>query len=127
VADLSYGDLKERVGRKLRILADTETLSAEDGAVVADGLLSVQAELSRLGILTLDVERGIDEPYADAVAAMAAAHLVDEFQIPEPQRSQLLTQGGIGVPGRSLAERRLRAMADGVTVKLQTSHDMPVM
>lgn len=124
MADLSYGDLKNRVAQKLQILADTESLSAEDGAKIADGLLSVQAELSRIGVVTLDVERGINEPYADAVALMGAAHLVDDFQIPEPRRSQLLAQGGIGLPGRSLAERRLRAMVDGVTVKLATAHDV---
>jgi hypothetical protein len=124
VADLSYGDLKGRVGRKLQILADTETLSAEDGELVEDALLSVQAALRQLGVVSLDVERGINEPYADPVAAMAAAQLVDEFQIPEPRRSQLVAAGLVGLPGRSLAERRLRGMLDGTTIKVRTTTDV---
>ena len=121
MADLSYADLKVRTARKLRILADSEPLSTEDGDVIGQALLSVQEYFLRLGVIAFDVENGIEEPYADPMAAMAAAQLVDEFQIPEPYRGLLVTQGLPGIPGRSIAERRLRQLVDGVTVKLVTS------
>ena len=123
MADLSWTDLKVRTARKLRIIADSEPLSTEDGDVIGQGLLSVQETLSRLGLVSLDVENGIEEPYADPVAAMAAAQLVDEFQVPEPYATKLVGNGLIGLPGRSLAERRLRYLLDGVTVKLASTTD----
>ena len=73
MADLSYTDLKVRVARKLRILADSEPLSAEDGEVIGQALISVQEYFDRIGLVSFDVENGIEEPYADPMAAMAAA------------------------------------------------------
>jgi hypothetical protein len=118
MADLTYNELQERVAQKLQLIADAESLDANYAALIIDGLLAVQAQLSRLGIASLDVANGIDHIYVEPVAEMAAASLVDDFQIPEPRRSQLIAAGKLGLPGRSPAERFLRDLLDGVTQKL---------
>jgi hypothetical protein len=121
MADLSYNDLQERVARKLQLIADAESLDANYAATIIEGLLAVQAQLDRLGIASLDVANGIDNSYVEPVAEMAAAVLVDDFQIPEPRRSQLVAAGKLGLPGRSPAERFMRDLMDGVTNKLHVT------
>jgi hypothetical protein len=121
MADLTYNELQERVAQKLQLIADAESLNANYAALIIDGLLAVQAQLSRLGIASLDVENGIDHIYVEPVAGMTAAALVDDFQIPEPLRSQLIAAGKLGLPGRSPAERFMRDLLDGVTQKLFVS------
>ena len=121
---LSYVDLQERIARKLQILADTEQLSAEDGEVIQWGMAAVEATLDTLGIGSFNFEDGVSEPFADPIAQMVAAFLVDEFQVPEPRRSQLKAEGMIGIQGRSIAERRLRALMDVPTAKLHVRHDV---
>ena len=118
MADLTYNELQERVAQKLQLIADAESLDANYAAVIMDGLLAVQAQLSRMGIASLDVENGIDHIYVDPIAEMTAATLVDDFQIPEPRRSALIAAGKLGLPGRAPAERFLRDLLDGVTNKL---------
>ena len=127
MADVTYEQLQERIARKLQIIASAESLDANDAAVIIDGLLSVQAQLDRLGIATFDVQSGIDHPYVEVIAQMGAAELVDDFQIPEPRRSQLFAAGKIGLPNRSLAERALRDLIDGTTAKLSVSTDVTVV
>ena len=84
-------------------------------------------ELDRLGILSASFVDGIDELHAFPVIRMAAARLVDEFDIPEPRRSLLVADGALGVPGRSLAERQLRAIEETPTTKLKTTTDVAVL
>ena len=124
---LSLTDLKVRVARKLQILHDSESLSAEDGELIGAALDSVETALSTLGIVNLDLETGISEPLADPVAMMGAAYLVDEYQIPEPRRAILRAEGMIGIPGRSIAERQVRALAEAPTVKLAATTDVTVI
>ena len=121
MADISYTDLQERVARKLQLIADAESLDANYAATIIEGLLAVQAQLDRLGIASLDVANGIDNIYVEPVAEMTAAILVDDFQVPEPRRSQLIAIGKLGLPGRSPAERFMRDLLDGVTQKLFAS------
>ena len=118
MADLTYNELQSRVAQKLQLIADSESLDANYAALIIDALLAVQAQLSRLGIASLDVENGIDHIYVEPIAEMTAAMLVDDFQIPEPRRTQLVAAGKLGLPGRSTAERFLRDLLDGVTQKL---------
>lgn len=118
MADVTYSELQTRVGRKLQIIGDAETLSADYAAIIIDGLLAVQAQINRIGVASFDVANGIDYPYVDPFAEIVAAELVDDFQIPEPRRSQLMAAGKWAVPGRSPAERNLRSLLDGVTNKL---------
>lgn len=124
MSSITYDELKDRVGRKLGIVATGQSLSAEDGEVIAEALLDVQAQvviLLQSGFF--DVVNGIDNALADPFAEIAAGQLVDEFGIPEPKRSELKSQR-LGLPGRSLAERRLRALVETPTVKLQTTTDV---
>ena len=123
----SYADLKERVARRLGIVADGEQVSTEDGDVIADGLSFVEAWLDTQGVYSLSVEDGVNDPFALPVVMAAAAHLVDEFQIPEPRRTQLKGEGMLGLPARSLAERLIRSLAEAPTTKLQTAVDFTVI
>ena len=122
----TYPELQERIGRRLGIIADTESLSAEDGDLIGHGLSFVESWLDTMGIYSLAVADGVNEPFATPVIMAAAAHMVDEFQIPEPRRSQLKAEGLLGLPARSLAERMLRNAAEAPTTKLQVAVDFSV-
>ena len=122
-----FADLKVRVARKLQIVADSEDLSAEDGALIETGLSSVETAINTLGIVWLDLADGVSEPLADPIVMMVAAYVVDEFQIPEPRRSVLRSEGMLGLPGRSLAERQLRTLVNSPTVKLAVALDVTVV
>jgi len=100
--------MKERIARKLGVLAVGNSLSAEDGDLIAERCLSLQKQLEALEIVTLDFEAGIDELYDDIISAMVAALLVDDFMVPEPRRSTLAREGILGLPAASPAERQLR-------------------
>lgn len=124
MSSITFAELKDRVGRKLGVLTDGNSLSAEDGSIIGEALLDVQGQvviLLQSGFF--DVENGIDNALADPFAEITAGQLVDEFGIPEPKRSELKNQR-LGLPGRSLAERRLRALVETPTVKLQTTTDV---
>lgn len=128
MADVTYEALQERVGRKLGIISDAESLDADYAAIIIDGLLSIQAQINRIGLASFDVANGIDYPYVDTFAEIVAAEVVDDFQIPEPKRGILYANGKFGIPGRSPAERRLRDLLDGVTQKLYvTAPDVTVV
>lgn len=58
MADVTYSELQTRVGRKLQIIGDAETLSADYAAIIIDGLLAVQAQINRIGVASFDVEIG---------------------------------------------------------------------
>ena len=121
MADVTYEALQERVARKLQILATAETLDANDAVVIIDGIKSLQAQMSRLGLPELNVEGGIDFAYVDSFADMCAAELINDFQILEPLKGQIYATGKFGLPAKSQAERQFRDLLDGVTVKLVCS------
>ena len=109
MAELTFRELKDRVGQKLAIIAGNEELSAEDDAIIGNACTSVQAQALLLNIADLAVESGIDEAYADAFADLAAAECADAFDLPEPKRS-IIGANKVGLPGRSPAEIRFRAL-----------------
>lgn len=92
------------------MLAVGEALSAEDGQLIMEKCEALQAQLEAFHIVTLDFSDGIDDSYADIIADMAAALLVDDFMVQEPYRSKLASEGVLGLPVTSVAERRLRKL-----------------
>lgn len=123
----TYHELKERTARKLGILNDAMSLSADDGAIIGQALLDVQDQFYSLSQLPgLDVENGCDNEHADPVVSMAAAQLVDEYGTPEPRRSQLVMGGRIGLIPPSIAYRLLKKMLED-RAKLQTVVDFTVI
>lgn len=105
---VSFPTMKERVARKLGVLAVGNSLSAEDGQLIGERCLSLQKQLEALEIVTIDFDEGIDELYDDIIVAMIAALLVDDFMLPEPKRSTIAREGILGLPVASPAERQLR-------------------
>ena len=124
MADVSFVEFKTRVAKRLQLIAETEDLPVEYGDDIGLASLSVQAQVAELGIGAFDLENGIDHRYVDVVADLVAAELADEFNLPEPRRSMVKSQA-LGLPGRSMAERRLRLLFP--SPKKQTTHDMPVL
>ena len=107
---VELSEIRKRVGQRLRILAPAETLDANDAETIDAGLDAVVAYLDALELITLDLEDGVEEQYVTPLTMMAAAVLVDSFQIPEPRRSVLRDEGLLGLPNASLAERMLRKL-----------------
>jgi len=113
---VSFPLMKERVARKLGVLAVGNSLSAEDGDLIGERCLSLQKQLEALEIVTLDFEAGIDELYDDVITAMVAALLVDDFMLEEPKRSKIAQEGVLGLPAASVAERQLRKILAPIRV-----------
>lgn len=113
---VSFPLMKERIARKLGVLAVGNSLSAEDGDLIGERCLSLQKQLEALEIVTLDFEAGIDELYDDIISAMVAALLVDDFMLEEPKRSTLAREGILGLPAASPAERQLRKVLAPIRV-----------
>jgi hypothetical protein len=105
---VSFPLMKERVGRKLGVLAVGNSLSPEDGQLIGERCLSLQRQLEALDIVNIDFASGTDELYADIIVAMVAALLVDDFMLEEPKRSTIAREGILGLPAASPAERQLR-------------------
>lgn len=105
---VNFPTMKERIARKLGVLAVGNSLSAEDGELIGERCLSLQKQLEALDIVTIDFQDGIDELYDDIISAMVAALLVDDFMLPEPKRSKIAQEGVLGLPIASVAERQLR-------------------
>ena len=124
MAEVSWLELQTRVAKRLQLIADAETVPANYAVDIQAALRSVQGQLNALSIASFDVEQGMDFAYVDTFVDLTAAELADEFGVPEPQRSILRAQG-LGVPGRSAAERRMRALVP--SAKPQVAHDMTVV
>lgn len=105
---VNFPTMKERIARKLGVLAVGNSLSAEDGELIGERCLSLQRQLEALDIVTIDFQDGIDELYDDIITAMVAALLVDDFMLDEPKRSTIAREGILGLPVASPAERQLR-------------------
>lgn len=122
--DITYVELKKRIGNKLGLVAVSEDLSAEDADEIGKACLSVQAQLRNLGVCQFMVESGLEETYADAFGDLVAAECADVFDLQEPKRSMVASQK-LGLPGRSPAERRLRSMF--ISTKQYTGVDVTVV
>lgn len=107
---ITFAIMKERVGRKLGILAVSDSLAAEDALLIGEKCLTLQSQLEVLEIVNVDFVDGIDQLIADIIVDMVAALLVDDFMLPEPKRSNLAREGILGLPVTSVAERRLRKL-----------------
>jgi hypothetical protein len=121
---VTLAELKNRVAQKLGLIAAGQDVNAEDGSLIGQTLTDLQEQIAVLQFGFFNFDDGVEQAYADPVALMAAAHLVDEFGVPEPKRSQLISTGALGIPGRSLAERRIRDLAGSPTTKLTTTSDV---
>lgn len=124
MAEVSWLQLQTRVAKRLQLITESESLPAEYADDIQDALRSVQAQLSALRIGAFDVESGIDDAYVDAFVDLTGAELADEFGLPEPRRSLLKAQA-LGLPGRSPAERKMRALFP--SRKPVTLHDMTII
>jgi hypothetical protein len=123
MAYVTNAELQQLVAEKLGLVPTGQTVAADDGAKIGETLVGLQEQLAQERIAFFDVNTGVDPAYQEPLVAMAAAHLVDDFGIAEPRRSQLEAKGLLGMPGRSWAERRIRALADAPTTKLATTID----
>jgi hypothetical protein len=124
----TYDEMKTRVGRKLGIVTDTITLSAEDAEIIAQALMDVQEQIHVLAQRpALNVEYETATEYADALAAITAASLVDEYGTPEPKRSQLLMLGKLGTIPPSPTQQYLIKLLQSPLAKLQTTTDVTIV
>lgn len=119
MADVSYANLQKLVAQKLHLIADSEPLNADYAAKIKDRCLSVQEQLDTMDVASLDVENGIEYALSDAFADLVSAECADVFQIPEPRRGALVTQK-LGMPGRSIFERRFRNLLTTSKIKTET-------
>ena len=105
--------LYRRVGQKLGVLATTEEFSAEDVALVADAYVGLWSLLESEQLATWDVDDVVPDNVSLALVDVLAAHLVDEFALPDPRRSQIRMEGLWGATPATIGERRLRRSLAG--------------
>jgi hypothetical protein len=113
---VSLPQFKERVARKLGVLAVSNSLSAEDGELIGEKCDAIQKQLQDLDIATIDFDDGIEDVMVDSIIAMVAALLVDDFMLGEPKRSKIAQEGILGLPTTSMAERQLRKILSPTVV-----------
>jgi len=113
---VNFFQFKEEVAKKLGVLPVGNSLSAEDAEEIRKKCVAVQKQLQELDIATIDLEDGIDEVMVDSISAMVAALLVDTFMLGEPKRSKLASEGILGLPTTSIAERQLRKILSPTVV-----------
>lgn len=105
------------------VLPVGNSLSPEDANLIGEKCEAIQRQLQELNITVLDFEDGIDEVMVDSIIAMVAALLVDDFMLAEPKRSQIATEGILGLPTTSMAERQLRKILSPPTVSQPVKAD----
>jgi hypothetical protein len=121
----TYDEMKTRVGRKLGIVTDTISLSAEDAEIIGQALMDVQEQIHVLAQKPhLNVEYETATEYADALAAITAASLVDEYGTPEPKRTQLLMLAKLGSIPPSPTQQYLLKLLASPQSKLITTTDV---
>lgn len=104
---MTLDELNALVGRKIGILASSETLTAEDDDVMDIAYASLHAELVTLGLARWAATEDVPASYADPVACLLAALVVDQFGVADPKRSEIKSDL-LGLAGP--AERRLRKL-----------------
>lgn len=111
-----FPQFKERVARKLGVLPVSNSLSAEDAELIGEKSLAIQKQLQELDIAVIDFDDGIEDVMVDSIIAMVAALLVDDFMLGEPKRSKIASEGILGLPSTSVAERQLRKILSPTVV-----------
>lgn len=105
---VTLADLYQRTGAKLGIVRAEESLSAEDGDLLADTYASLHDQLLSEGLCTWSAADDVPDWSAPILTDLLAALLADHFGIEEPRRSMLRGEGALGMAPVSLAERKLR-------------------
>jgi hypothetical protein len=124
----TYDEMKTRVGRKLGIVTDTISLSAEDAEIIGQALMDVQEQIHVLAQRpALNVEYETATEYADALAAITAAQLVDEYGTPEPRRTQLITLARLGMIPPTPTQQYLLKLLASPLAKLVTTTDVTIL
>ena len=113
---VNFPTFKQRVARKLGVLSVGNSLSADDDLLLSEKCESIQKQLQQLDIAIIDFEDGIDDEISDVIVAMVAAISVDDFMLGEPKRTQIASEGALGLPATSPAERQLRKILAPVVV-----------
>lgn len=106
---MTLDELNALVGRKIGILASSETLTAEDDDVMDIAYTSLHAELVALGLARWGATESVPAAYADPVACLLAALVVDQFGVSEPKRSEIKSDT-LGISPAGQAEKRLRRL-----------------
>lgn len=105
---ITLAELYQRTGAKLGILRADESLSAEDGDLIADNYVSLHDQLLSESLMTWSVSESVPEWAVPILVDMLAAMLVDQFGVEEPRRSIVVAEGILGNNPVSPAERKLR-------------------
>ena len=105
---VTLADLYQRTGAKLAIIRADESLSAEDGDLMADTYASLHDQLLSEGLATWSATESVPDWAAPILVDLLAALLCDHFGLEEPRRSLLRAEGALGNAPVSPAERKLR-------------------
>ena len=105
---VTLADLYQRTGAKLGIVRAEESLSPEDGDLIADIYASLHDQLLSEGLMTWSVTDDLPDWAVPIIIDMLAALMCDHFGIDEPRRSLLRIEGILGSSPVSPAERKLR-------------------
>lgn len=98
-------DIRNRVLKKLRVLAAGESADADDAAVVDAAVAEKHEQLINRGLVAWDVDSV--PPYAvGPFVTIVAAECCDEFGVPEGRTVRLVAQG-------QLAEQELAKQVAG--------------
>lgn len=108
----TLAEITEKVLQRLQVVGEGDEIIPADSELVQDRYASLLEMMRTEGIADWTASESIPE-YAEApVTMMLAAHVAEEFAVPEPRHSRLQRDGAFALPARlggpSVAERMLR-------------------
>jgi hypothetical protein len=107
---MTLQDLYEKTLQRLQITAANEAAEPEDTAVVAARYVGLYKLLRAENLVNWAQTASPPDEVEIPLVAMLACHCAREFSIVDPLYSQLLSEGGLGLPQSSWAERLLRSL-----------------
>lgn len=92
MATITLSSLKDRVAQKLRIVANGETVDANDLTLIEAKYDEIYDELNNLGRVDFVRAGPIGTTHSNHVIAIVAARCADDFEIPEPRLQRLMME-----------------------------------
>lgn len=109
---------------RLQVAPAGEDVDPDDFSLMGDKYTALHALLLHKRLVTWALTENIPAEAQEPVTAMLAAMAVNEFSVPEPRRSTLISEGALDLPAPSLAERQLRKTLSQpyVSTRLRTTY-----
>ena len=92
MATITLAALKDRVAQKLRVVANGETVDANDLTLIEDKYNEVYDELNNLGLVDWALAGPINTTHSQHVITIVASRCADDFEVEESRLQRLMVE-----------------------------------